>query len=294
MGYNLLVMTELEHLVEEFLTGTSKEIKALERKGWGKEIVGAVPGRPHDEKLSIDAVAEVRLKELLEESKIRAKVFSEHDEIFKPQDDGEFDFYAVCDPFDGTTLYKNGIPHMWYSAIAFFGKDCKPICAGVSEIMADRIYITKNGRSHVKYLDNGEERELKPSEKKSLDDEIVFASFALKPRRMEGFIEKIHPVIKSSAKPKALVYLNGGPALFAYLAGGNIDAYFIENEPRLEIDSGFQLALNAGCCVSQIKSDGSLEPYNFAPGTQEERIALLATPNKYLEKEISEKIIELW
>lgn len=286
-------MTELEQFVEEFLTDTSKEIKKLERRGYGRKIVGPVRGRPHDEKLSIDSVAELKLKEMLEESGIKAKVFSEHDEIFKPQAVGEFDVYAVCDPFDGTTLYKNGIPHMWYSAIAFFGKDCKPICAGVSEIMADRIYITKNGKSYVKFLDNEEERELKPSRKKSLNDEIVFASFALKPKRLEGFEKKISPVIKASAKPKSLVYLNGGPSLFAYLAGGNIDAYLIESEPRLEIDSGYQIALNAGCRVSQIKSDGSLEPYNFAPGAQEERVDLLATPNKYLEREISEKIMEL-
>lgn len=286
-------MMKLELFVEEFLTGTAKEIKKLERKGRGREIVGPVRGRPHDEKLSIDAVAELKLKEMLEESGINAKVFSEHDEIFKPQAVDEFDFYAACDPFDGTNLYKNGIPHMWYSSIAFFDKTNKHLCAGVSEIMADRIYITKNGRSYVKFLDNGEERELKPSRKKSLDDEVVFASFALKPKRLEGFTEKVLPIIKASAKPKALVYLNGGPALFAYLANGNIDAYLIESEPRLEIDSGFQLAFDAGCCVSQIKSDGSLKPYSFVPHKQEERVDLLATPNRYLEREIAEKIKEL-
>ena len=41
--------------------------------------------------------------------------------------------FVVCDPFDGSWLFKHGIPAFWYSSLAFYAEDRSPLCCAVGD-----------------------------------------------------------------------------------------------------------------------------------------------------------------
>ena len=262
----------------DFLTETTEKIKELEKKDFGRNVVGGVKGKPDDEEIGIDIIGEKILKKKLAEYNISAQVFSEHYNI----DSTNPDVFIVIDPFDGSSIYKHGLPHMWYVALGIFDKNHNPVFAGVSEIMANRIYFTRPDGSYVKFLYNDDEKKLVPNFNKTKIDSI--SAYIMKQRRLLGFHAKFKEFL-SSLGPKALIYPNGGPGIFPYVAGGNIDAYIVDDETRLEIDSGFFIAQNAGCLINEITKDG-LVPYKFIPGKQQQRVNLLITPNKEIQDQI--------
>lgn len=54
--------------------------------------------------------------------------------------------YVVCDPFDGSYLFKHGIKDFWYSSVAFYDKDFNPVCCCVGDCVSGKIaYADKNG-----------------------------------------------------------------------------------------------------------------------------------------------------
>lgn len=59
--------------------------------------------------------------------------------------DGE-KLYVVCDPFDGSYLFKHGIPDFWYSSLAFFGPDFRPRSCAVGDCVTRKIaFANENG-----------------------------------------------------------------------------------------------------------------------------------------------------
>jgi len=47
--------------------------------------------------------------------------------------------YCVSDPFDGSYLFKHGIPDFWYSTLAFYSADFEPVCCAVGDAVHRRI-----------------------------------------------------------------------------------------------------------------------------------------------------------
>lgn len=274
-------MDSIETFVETFLLESSKQIKKLDQARLGREKLGPVKGRPLDVELSIDRVAEEILRNMIKKWELRLHVFSENQDIPCKN----LDYYAVCDPFDGTRIYRSGIPHMWYVALSIFNKEGVPQQAGIIEILSNRLYLTRKDGSYQRFLETGEELKLEPTKRTELNEDFSMTSYLMKPKRLLSFVRKYESFLES-LNPRTLIYPNGGPGLFPYIADGMIDIYFVEQEPRLEVDSGYFLAEKAGCVITLIYPDGTTEPYKFIPKKQKERVTVLATSNKKLEEKI--------
>jgi len=69
-----------------------------------------------------------------------------------PEAKGEKHF-VVCDPFDGSYLFKHGIPAFWYSSLAFFDTRMKPVCCAVGDCCAQTIAFAHKQGAFIAQLD---------------------------------------------------------------------------------------------------------------------------------------------
>ncbi len=46
---------------------------------------------------------------------------------------GDDKFFCVCDPFDGSYLFKRGIPDFWYSSLSFYDEEFNSLCCAVGD-----------------------------------------------------------------------------------------------------------------------------------------------------------------
>ena len=285
---------KIKDLLIDYLTETTKEVRKRASMGQGKEILGEVINRPEDIDIGIDKVGEEVLEKLLKEYKIGATIFSEP--AARDIKNGDH-IYGAIDPFDGSALFLKGLEHNWYTVLGFYDKDRKPICAGVSDILNEKFYISNKEENYLFVVNTGEKKKIFPSSQKKITEPIVLASYLMKSIYSVKFLDIFGDLVKNMHL-KGLLYPQGGSFIYAFLAAGLVDAYVMFDEPRSEIDPGFQIARKAGCPVVAVDSDGSYKDYDFIPGKQHDKIDLLiatATPElrdeliKYYVKKYAEK-----
>jgi len=125
------IYKKIERIIGEYLLLTTDKVRKRAERGYGKRVIGKVRGRPEDEEISIDKVGEDILERLLEKYKLPALVFSEHRTFGSKKPE----IFGALDPFDGSKLFKKGFEHMWYTALAFYDLNGKPISCGISDIL---------------------------------------------------------------------------------------------------------------------------------------------------------------
>ena len=262
---------KLKKLLAEYLVETTKEVKRVAAQGKGRQILGETINRPEDLEIGIDRVGEDILEKLLKKHEIKATIFSEPEDR-DIKNGGEV--YGSVDPFDGSMLYLRGFEHNWYTVLSFFDKERNPLCCGIADIVNEKYYITEEDGNYLVSMDSGKKKKVQPSARKKLTEPIVLASYLMSSQYSPKFLDIYGDLIKNM-HPKGLFYPNGGSYIYAFLASGLIDAYVMFNEPRSEIDPGFQIARKAGCQVVSVDSDGNYQNYQFVPGKQHDKVDLL-------------------
>ncbi len=208
------------------------------------------------EVIRIDRDLENLYVQALQETGWRITLLSEELQKVELPGTGE-PIYAVCDPFDGSALYRRKIRAFWFTALAFYDSQGKPLASAVGDIVARRIEFAMQEGAFVASLGNTEHRKpLCPNKTKSLKDAYL-ATYLMKPHFIYPTVERYKPLL-SAVK---FVLPNGGPCGFADVASGRCDVYFAVQQPMIEVFAGLPIALAAGCVVTDF--DGN--PVKFDP-----------------------------
>ena len=261
----------LNKILLEYLAQTVKAVRAMSKAGEGKEILGGIPGRPEDLELGVDRVGEVIIEKLLVKNGVQAEVFSESENGSMKVGKGEADLYVSIDPFDNTILYFTGFRHAWYTAITFYDKKRKPICAGIADILDGKAWIFDGKTTFLLDIATRAKRIVSPHPHKTLKGPIALASYLMSSQYSVKFLHNFTNMIQQM-DPRSLLYPFGGSHVYGYLADGRLDAYVMFDEPRSEIDPSFAIAKSVGCDIGEVDEKGNWKEYEFVPGRQYEKV----------------------
>ena len=280
----------LKTAMENHLREIAFKVPRLSREGKGVEVLGPVPGRPEDEDLEIgvDRVCEEVLESHLRSTGLRIDVHSEHG-LIEIGGDGPPQYLAACDPFDGSGLFRRGLPSEWWSVVTFYGLDRTPIMGGAVDILRKEMYIADRGGVTLVSLEDEARTPVLPSGKTGLDDDTVIAAYLMDPSylsdwvaRMRGFLDRF---------PRIRLWPNGGSCIYPWIARGLVHAYVMFGEPRSEIDPGLAFAWASGYETFSVSESGSPGTYRFAPARQAERVPFfVAACTKGLAEDIISEI----
>lgn len=177
-------------------------------------------------------------------------------------------YYVVCDPFDGSYLFKHGIPAYWYSSLALYNTDNTPTCCAVGDCYPRVIAWGSEKGAFLGELEGDQlahkvRLDKKYRESMGRPDVTKIAggsveSYAMKPKK---FLMPLVDRYRSFLEPFKFLNPNGGPYGFVDVAEGKIDCYFAPRQPFVDIFSGIYIAQQAGCVVTDF--DG--KPVQFVP-----------------------------
>ncbi len=262
---------KLNKILLEYIFQTVKTVRAMSKAGDGKEILGGIPGRPEDLELGVDRVGEEIIKKLLLENGIQAEIFSESENGSMKVGKGGADIYVSIDPFDNTILFFTGFRHTWYTAITFYDKERKPICAGIGDILDEKAWIFDGKKTFLLDMATLASRAIFPHPHKVAKGPISLATYLMSSQYSVKFISVFGDFLKAMDS-KALLYPFGGSHIYGYLADGRVDAYVMFDEPRSEIDPSFAIAKSVGCDIGEVDVEGNWKEYEFMPGKQYEKV----------------------
>jgi len=165
--------------------------------------------------------------------------------------------YIVCDPFDGSYLFKHGIPDFWYSSLALYDADFNGLSCAVGDAVPRNIaYVTDEGaflaklegdqlvekvRLNKKYRESMGRPDVTEMEGASIE------SYAMKPKK---FLMPLVDGWRDLFLPFKFFLPNGGPYGFVDVAEGKIDVYFAVRQPYVDVFSGIQVAEKAEVVVT--------------------------------------------
>jgi fructose-1,6-bisphosphatase/inositol monophosphatase family enzyme len=257
---NLAIVAETLDILEDL---QGKESGAMvirtregEYKSWDAEIFG------------VDEAAEgayiTRLKE------------SAHPVVLLSEEAGRVDLtegklgdklYGISDPFDGSWLYKRGLPFMQYSSLALYDSEFNALTSVTGDVFnKDVAFANTNGAfmarlsgdqlESVEKLDEEYRRKRHGEPAAGIADACV-ESYLLKPAKfMLPLIDEYRPVIDAFK----MLHPNGGPYAFAEAAAGQIDVYFARQQPYVDIFSGIQLAQQSGLIITDFDGNNIPKP----------------------------------
>lgn len=159
--------------------------------------------------------------------------------------------YAVCDPFDGSALYRRRIRAFWFTALALYDTQGLPLASAVGDVLAGKIEFSSLKGSFVAPFENLEQiLPLCPNKTTELRDAYL-ATYLMKPHFLYPTVERFKPLF-SAVK---FVLPNGGPCGFADVASGRCDIYLAVQQPMIEVFAGLPIALSVGCMVTDFKGN---------------------------------------
>ncbi len=250
--------------VLECLRAASAAVRRLAPRAGQRVVAGREAGyRPWDpEVIAVDTAAERAVRAVLRRGGIRGTLLSEEagettiTGRTSRSRTGSEPVYVIMDPFDGSLLYRRGIPAHWYSALGIYGQGGQPRAAGVTDhITGETILADAAGVARI--LQPGSRPvAVHPARTASLDGSFLEV-YLMKPPFLYATATALRPLLERAK----FILGNGGPCGFADVACGRIDVYFAWNEGLTEVYSAVYIAERAGCVVSQW--DGS--PIRFRP-----------------------------
>ena len=255
-------MSAIGEALETALRRVSEEVREQARQGLGREVVGAVPGRPESEdvEIGIDSRCDEILIESLLDAGVTARVYSEHGVALVGS--GEPEYIVAVDPFDGSGLYRRGIPAEWWSVASYFDRAGTPLGASALDILRGELYTAGAEGVSVGPV-NGDDRMLvTPSDRRSLDDSTTLAAYLMQPSYINEWVTRMRNLL--TRYPGLRVWPNGGACIYPWLARGLVDAYVMFDEPRSEVDPGLGFAARSGLHLFEVGDNGSLEEYRFS------------------------------
>ncbi len=254
-AFNLACVAEaldtVKKLSDQNIGGETVEKRLGEYKSWDPDI------------LKVDKDVENGYWKRLEESGTPFTFLSEEagEVEINPEAKAKKHF-VVCDPFDGSYLFKHGIPAFWYSSLAFFDADLKPVCCAVGDCFPRVIAFANEQGSFIAEL-NGDHLlhrvKLDKQYRESMGRPDVtkmagasIESYAMKPAK---FLMPLVDEYRDLLKPFKFINPNGGPYGFVDVAEGKIDCYFARRQPFVDVFSGIYIAQQAGAVVTDFEGN---------------------------------------
>lgn len=203
-------------------------------------------------------------------------------------------YFVVCDPFDGSYLFKHGIPAFWYSSLALYSADLSPVCCAVGDCYPQVIAFANENGAFLAELDGEKlihrvKLDKKYRESMGRPDVITtkgasIESYAMKPKK---FLMPLVDEYRDFLEPFKFLNPNGGPYGFVDVAEGKIDCYFARKQPFVDVFSGIYIAQQAGAVVTDF--DGNAVQFE----ADEETVwDVVATTNQKLHDEVLSAIAD--
>ena len=202
--------------------------------------------------------------------------------------------YVVCDPFDGSYLFKHGIPDFWYSSLAFFGPDFRPRSCAVGDCVTRKIAFANEDGAFIGELEGDKlvkQAKLNKKYRESMGrpdvtkiDGASIESYAMKPKKF------LFPIVRQYAgllEPFKFFLPNGGPYGFADVAEGKIDVYFAVKQPFVDVFSGIYIAQQAEVVVTDFEGN----PVKCSDNVKSV-LDVVVSSNSTLHEEVLKKIAE--
>jgi fructose-1,6-bisphosphatase/inositol monophosphatase family enzyme len=202
--------------------------------------------------------------------------------------------YCVSDPFDGSYLFKRGIPDFWYSTLAFFKEDFSPACCAVGDAVHRTVAFAYERGAFIAEL-SGERLahrfKLDADYRRAMGRQPVtdlaeasIESYAMKPRK---FLLPLVDRFRSLLEPFKFFLPNGGPYGFVDVAEGKIDCYFAPRQPFVDVFSGIYVAMQADTVVTDFKGNEVKCSDNV-----HSVLDVVATTNPTLHEQVLDKIAQ--
>jgi fructose-1,6-bisphosphatase/inositol monophosphatase family enzyme len=208
------------------------------------------------EVIRIDRELENIYLSALQQTGWRVTLLSEEVQQVELPGEGE-PLFAVCDPFDGSALYRRGIRAFWFTAFALYGADGNPLAAAVGDLLNNRVEFCDADGVFAASVGNLATRQpLRPNRVTQLNDAYL-ATYLMKPHFLYPTVERFKALL-SAVK---FVVPNGGPCGFTDVAAGRVDIYLAVRQPMTEVFTGLPIALRAGCVVTDFEGN----PVPFDP-----------------------------
>ena len=170
--------------------------------------------------------------------------------------------YAVCDPFDGSYLFKHGIPDFWYSSLAIYDEDFNAMSCAVGDCVPRKIGFANENGAFLAELEGAQlvrkvkldkaYREAMGRPDVTQREGASIESYAMKPKK---FLMPLVDRYREVLLPFKFFLPNGGPYGFVDVAEGKIDCYFAPGQPYVDIFSGIHVAVQAGCVVTDFEGN---------------------------------------
>lgn len=265
LSFNMALVAEaldtIQELADQNIGGETVEQRIGEYKNWDPEIFRVDKDTEDDYTKRLEQTGKPYV--LLSEEAGRVEV--------NAGAPGELT-YVVCDPFDGSYLFKRGIPDFWYSSFAFYDADFNGKCCVVGDAIQRELAFTDDKFAYTAKLDGdnlvhkfklGKEYRERMGRKDVTElKDASIESYAMKPKKY------LLPLMEQYADvfaPFKFFLPNGGPYAFADVAEGKIDCYFSFKQPFVDVFSGIQIAEkgevvvtdfdgNPICCCDNVKT----------------------------------------
>jgi len=249
------------------------EQRAGDYREWDPEII------------AVDRGAEEEILRCIRDSGFGGTIISEEAGVV-PLEGGSERAYFIVDPFDGSMLFRRGIPAFWYTCLGIYGEDGEPRAAAVGDAVCGYVEFCDEKGAYRGRLAGGEVQEVETLQTCGAQDlsEAYIETYLMKPQWMYPACRQFEPLFK---KVK-MILPNGGPAGFADVAAGRVDAYLAINEAAVEVFNGLPIALRAGCVVT----DYSGMPVAFSDDI-ERQYSLVCSANRSLHEQILAQISSL-
>jgi len=254
-AFNLACVAEaldtVQNLSEQNIGGEVVEKRIGEYKSWDPDII------------KVDKDTENGYFKRLEEQGTPFKFLSEEAGTVEINEGAEGEkYFVVCDPFDGSYLFKHGIPAFWYSSLAFYGMNKEPVCCGVGDCYPDVIAFANEQGAFIAKLDGDKlvhKVKLDKAYRESMGRPDVtqtkgasIESYAMKPVK---FLFPLVDEYRDLLEPFKFFNPNGGPYGFVDVAEGKIDCYFARRQPFVDVCSGMYIAQQAGVVVTDFEGN---------------------------------------
>lgn len=288
-------MDPLARFLEDYLREVAAVVNRQARAAQGRAALGTVPGRAasEDEEIELDRTCDLLLDRHCERAGLSAEVRSEHG---VRRVGGRAPAYTIAiDPFDGSGLFRRGLPAEWWSVLSVFPHGgAEPVAGGAVDVLRQEIYLAGDRGVTLVSLDTSQRRTLEaPERMAALSDRTVLAAYLMDPAYLLDWTTQGARLLQRlvSTHPSARVWPNGGSCIYAWLARGLVHGYVMFGEPRSEIDPGIAFARAAGLILAEARPGGGLVPYAYQPEKTAERVGcFIAAVSEPLARDIAQAI----
>ena len=173
--------------------------------------------------------------------------------------------FGISDPFDGSWLYKRGLPFMQYSSLALFDANFDSVTTVTGDVFNKDLAFANKSGAYMATLSGDQLTDVQRLTEEYRTKRHGAPASGLGKACMESYVLKPHkfllPLVdeyREVLDAFKMLQPNGGPYAFAEAAAGQIDVYFARKQPYVDVFSGLQIAEQAGLIISDF--DGNAVP----------------------------------